>query len=201
MICVFLSISMQWSDPGDSEGGVYVLETDRQPSMPPQPVEQVFMIDISGVQENSLAHFCLSGWTHLGYLVSVSSLNLFPLWGLLLLRPLLNCQNRTITTCEDVQPRWIRQKALDNSQHLIRWDHPVQIGAQAVHIHTSACAHLGQRVMLGEKGKPLPLDGSSVFPGCRGSKTCAAQHFLPLIYPQNSSVKGSTLNVTFWGHC
>lgn len=37
MICVFLSISMQWSDLGDSEGGVYVLEMDRQPSRPPPP--------------------------------------------------------------------------------------------------------------------------------------------------------------------
>lgn len=44
-----------------------------------------------------------------------------------------------------------------------RQDHPARIHAHTVHIHTSARAHLGQRVKGGKKGKPLAYIMEALF--------------------------------------
>lgn len=184
--------------PGDSEG-VYVLETDRQtafkPSLQPASLYDCHLLG-AGEQLGPLPSVWLDSSGLFGLCLLASNLNLFPLWGLFVHRDLLNCRNRTITACEDVHPRWIRQKVLDNSQHIK--DHPVQIGAQAVHVHTSARAHLGQRVMLGEKGEPLTYMMGALFSLVAGDlRPVLHNTFSPPHLYLNSSV--NTLNVPFWG--
>lgn len=100
--------------PGDSEG-VYVFGADRQPSRPPSSQSNCSLW-LSSPERRRIAWptlACLTGLHRssglLGFGLFVCHLHLFSLLSSLL-RPLLNCQSRTITACEDVRGRWIRQK-------------------------------------------------------------------------------------------